>query len=63
MEAVELERAKRLFAQKVDRLRASRERLHKAKAALDSAVANIEHDLLLCLAAAEDIEQDKDETL
>jgi hypothetical protein len=50
----ELDRAKRLFSQKVDRLRKSREKLHKA-------MAEVEHDMILCLAAAEDILDDKEE--
>jgi len=51
---LELDRAKRLFAQKVDRLRKSRERLHKA-------MIEVEHDAILALAAAEDILDDKEE--
>jgi hypothetical protein len=43
-----------MFAQKVDRLRKSRERLHKA-------MAEVEHDMIMALAAAEDILDDKEQ--
>ena len=42
----ESERARKMMAQKVERLRAAIKKVH--------------HDLAMCLAAAEDIEQDKE---
>jgi hypothetical protein len=42
-----------MFSQKVDRLRKSRDRLQKA-------VKEVEHDLIMCLAAAEDIQDYKE---
>ncbi len=65
---LELERARKMFAQKVERLQFSRERLQRADAALEAtyyqlrqAVAAVEHDVIMVLAAAEDILQDKEE--
>jgi hypothetical protein len=44
---VESERARKMMAQKVERLRA--------------AIKKVQHDLLLCLAAAEDVQDSKEQ--
>lgn len=49
----ELERSKRMFAQKVDRIRKSADKLLKE-------LKEIQHDLILCIAAMDDLEEAKE---
>lgn len=46
------------LSQKVDRLRKSRERCHDRLEALTKSLKELEHDLILAVAAAEEVEDD-----